>query len=109
MLKDIKRAVGLSEEDDGFDIEMLMYINSIIGVLSQLGLKEADTHPIIDKDLTWEQFFNGRTDLEMIKMYIILRTRMLFDPPTSNAAIESIKSLISDYEWRIVNMDTVRR
>ena len=56
---------------------------------------------ITGPDETWDQFLEGRDDLESAKTYIQLRTRMIFDPPTSSAAIEAIKETIKEYEWRL--------
>lgn len=107
ILEDVKKVIGGSTEDDSFNIDLIIFINSTLWILSQLGLEEADDTPIIDEDTTWDELLGGRKDLEVIKSYIILKVRKQFDPPSSSAAIESMNQLIAEMEWRINNMKTI--
>lgn len=107
ILNDIKKILGISQEDNSFDQDLILYINSTLVILSQIGLSEADVLPIIDQDDTWDDLFNGRTDLEIVKTYIGFKVKKMFDPPTSSAAIESMNQLISEFEWRINNLKII--
>ena len=43
----------------------------------------------------------------MIKSFVILSVRMLFDPPTSGSVAQAIKDQIAECEWRLqVQIDT---
>lgn len=108
LLDDVKKAIGGSPEDDSFNVDLILYINSTLGILSQMGLEEADATPIINESTTWDELLGGRKDLEMVKTYIILKVRKVFDPPASSAAIESLNQLISEFEWRINNNGTIK-
>ena len=55
---------------------------------------------IEDKFAEWQEYTTSK-NLTMIKTYIYLKVRLLFDPPTSTALIESINRTISELEWRI--------
>lgn len=101
ILQDIKQILGVSKDDDSFDTDILLYINATMSILSDLGLKEADNQPIISYDDIWEDFLGDRKDLEFVKSYIGFKTKMMFDPPTSSAAMESYNRLINELEWRI--------
>ena len=37
----------------------------------------------------------------MVKSYVYLKVRLLFDPPASSAVIDAIKQQIAEYEWRL--------
>ena len=39
--------------------------------------------------------------LEMVKTYVQLKVRMLFDPPSSNAVLESFNRTIRELEFRL--------
>lgn len=106
ILSTIKKLLGVSNEDVSFDVDILVYINTTLSTLSQLGLVEADKHPIISPSDIWYDLLGSRTDLEMVKTYIHLSTKMMFDPPPNSAAIEAINRKIAELEWRIANLET---
>lgn len=108
MLDTIKKALGLSLEDNSFDMDIIMYINAAIAILSQLGLQEADAMPVIDSSTEWPDFLGERSDLELVKTYIYFRVKIMFDPPTNTAALDAIKNTIENQEWRIVNLPTIK-
>lgn len=107
ILATIKKAIGIAQEDTSFDIDLLMFINTSLLILSQIGLVEADKFPIVDVDDTWTDLLGGRADLEIVKSYIYLKVKLMFDPPTNSAAVESIKQLINEHEWRISNLKII--
>lgn len=100
ILKTIKPLLGVDVDYDAFDLEITTGINSAIAVLNQIGLGRQGFR-ITGPDETWDNLLEGRDDLEQAKTYIQLRTKMIFDPPTSSAAAEAIKETIKEYEWRL--------
>lgn len=106
ILNSIKKLLGVSKDDESFDFDILVYINAALAQLSQLGLSEVDKHPIVSTTDTWFDLIGDRTDLENVKTYIYLKTKMIFDPPPNSAAIESINRMIAELEWRIANLET---
>ena len=107
VLETIKKVLGIANEDSSFDNDILLYINSALGILYQLGVSEDLTDMIIDQDTSWTEIFGERDDLEIVKTYIGLRVKSMFDPPTNSAAIEALNRIISEFEWRINNMRTI--
>lgn len=101
ILTSVKKIIGISEEDESFDVDLIMHINSIILVLDQLGLESASRFTITDKNATWNDLFSDGEVIEPVKSYIALRVRMIFDPPNSSAVAEAIKNTIAELEWRI--------
>lgn len=101
ILVSIKKLLGIDSEYTHFDTDIIMHINSVLSVLTQLGVGPSEGFVIEDSNALWTDFLSSARDIEMVKSYIYLKVRLLFDPPTSSAAMESAKQLISELEWRI--------
>ena len=65
-----------------------------------MGVGPSEGFMIEDRFAEWQEYTTSK-NLTMIKTYIYLKVRLLFDPPTSTALIESINRTISELEWRI--------
>ena len=97
----IKKLLGIDKDDDYFDVEILAHINTVMLNLSQIGLGDYDAL-ICSEETTWdslnvEHIVNHKT----LETYIHLRVKLIFDPPQSSMVVDSFKSIISEYEWRI--------
>lgn len=105
ILTSIKKMLGIDEEYSRFDTDIIININSVFGVLNQLGVGPDDGFFIRDSTSTWDDFIphltQNNTKFEMIKSYIYLKVKLLFDPPTVGAVMESTNKLISELEWRL--------
>lgn len=101
ILTSIKKLLGIAEEYNHFDQDIIMHINSVFSVLTQLGVGPANGFSITDKDATWNDFIKDDPKLEMIKSYMHQKVRLLFDPPLSSAVMESTNHILSELEWRI--------
>lgn len=100
ILKTIKPLLGVDVDYDAFDLEIITGINSAIMSLNQIGVG-TEGFRITGPDETWNDLLEGRDDLEQAKTYIQLKTKLIFDPPTSSAAIDAIKETLKEYEWRL--------
>lgn len=98
ILTSIKKLLGITESYDHFDSDIIMHINTVLFTLNQLGFSN---FAILDKSQTWSDYLKDSKKLEAVKSYIYLKVRLLFDPPSSSAAVDSIKQLVSEYEWRL--------
>ena len=104
ILQTIKQLLGISEADESFDLNIIILVNSVLNILSQIGLEEANNFQIKGSSETWNELFRDRKDLEIVKTYICFKVKMMFDPPTSSAALEATKRVIDEQEWRIANI-----
>ena len=104
ILQTIKQLLGISEADESFDPNIIILVNSVLNILSQIGLEEANNFQITGSSETWNEFFRDRKDLEIVKTYICFKVKMMFDPPTSSAALEATKRVLDEQEWRIANI-----
>lgn len=99
ILTDIKKLLGIVEEDTSFDTDIMIHINSVISTLTQLGVGSSSGF-VADENSKWTDYLGDTNNLELVKSYIYLRVRMLFDPPT-NSASSSFENQIKELEWRI--------
>lgn len=101
ILTSIKKLLGIAEDDTSFDQDIIMHINSVFGILRQIGAGPINGFSISDDGETWRDYLEDQTDLEFIKTYIYLKVRSVFDPPTAGSAAESMRNMINELEWRI--------
>lgn len=101
ILTSVKKMLGISEEYKHFDKDLIMHINSTLFVLTQLGVGPAEGFSIYDDTVFWEDFLGDATNLELVKSYVYLKVKLLFDPPLSSAAMESANRQIAEFEWRL--------
>lgn len=100
ILTSVKKMLGITEEYTHFDTDIIIHINSVFMILSQLGVGPEGGFTIQDASTTWDEYISG-SKAELVKSYIFLKVRLLFDPPESTAAIEAIKNQINEFEWRL--------
>lgn len=100
ILTSIKKLLNIAEDYEYFDADIIMHINSTLLVLTQLGVGPPNGFIISDKKDIWDDFI-GDANLEMVKSYIYLKVKLLFDPPTSSAAMDAANRMISEFEWRL--------
>lgn len=99
ILTSIKKLLGIQEDYEHFDVDIIMHINTAFMVLTQLGVGPAEGFTIDDKYDVWSDFTTE--NLEAVKTYVYLKVRLVFDPPNSSAVMEAINRQISEYEWRL--------
>lgn len=103
ILTSIKKLLGIDKLDKNFDPDIIMHINSALMILTQLGLGKSDGFFITDETETWNDFLNGDliSKFEGAKTYVYMKVKLIFDPPTSSAAIESMTRMVNEFEWRL--------
>lgn len=102
ILTSVKKMLGISEEYEHFDPEIIMHINSVLMVLTQIGIGPPEGFSIEDETSSWTDFVSDTTKLEAIKTYVYLRVRLIFDSSSlTSAVIESINRTINELEWRL--------
>ena len=100
ILDSIKKLLGIEPEETHFDQEIIMHINSALMCLNQIGVGE-ECVIISSKEDEWDSILGDSTNLESVKLYVYLKVRLIFDPPTSAFVLDSIERQIINLEWRI--------
>lgn len=101
ILLSVKKMLGITEDYVHFDQDIIMHINTVFAILTQLGVGPEEGFSITDEDAVWKDFISESTKLESIKSYMYLKVRLLFDPPASSVIVDAINRSISELEWRI--------
>ena len=101
ILTSIKKLLGITEEYTHFDKDIIMHINSVFMILQQLGVGPAEGFYIEDDTSTWTEYLEDPTQLQMVKSYMGMKVRLLFDPPSNGNITNSMNQLINEFEWRL--------
>jgi hypothetical protein len=101
ILTDIKKLLGINEEDVHFDPDITIHINSALSMLRQIGVGPTTGFSITDKTDMWDDFTEEESLLGNIQTYVYLKVRLIFDPPSSSVIVEAFKERISELEWRL--------
>ena len=101
VLNTIKKLLGIDADDDSFDSDICIGINSAILTLSQLGLEGKEGFIVTDDTQEWSDYLNDNKLLPMVQQYIHLKTKISFDPPQNSFVCENLKQIITELEWRI--------
>lgn len=90
----------MQEDYPHFDNELVLFINSVFGILFQLGVGPKDKQfKITGSDETWDDFLTDG-QIETVKSYVFAKVKLLFDPPSSSSVLSSYQDLIKEFEWR---------
>lgn len=101
ILTDIKKLIGIDEDDTEFDTDIIIAINSVIEVLREIGIGPESGLMITDKTTKWSALLGDDVRLNTVKTFMYLKVRQIFDPPKTSAAAEAANSLIKEFEWRL--------
>lgn len=101
ILISVKKLLGITEEYDHFDADLIMHINSVFLILTQLGVGPKEGFIIEDEWAEWTDFIEDPTQLQAVKSYVGLKVKLLFDPPLSSSVLEANNRMISELEWRL--------
>lgn len=100
ILTSIKKQLGIQEDYEHFDPDIIMCINTAFMTLTQLGVGPKGGFIITDDSATWSDFIPEESNLEGVKTYIYLKAKLMFDTPSASV-LEAMKSMITELEWRI--------
>lgn len=100
ILTSIKKLLGIDEEYEHFDKDIVIHINSAFMILTQLGVGPKEGFKIHSKEETWEQY-EGIDDLQGVIDYVYMKTRIIFDPPANSFTVASLEREIKEMEWRL--------
>jgi hypothetical protein len=101
ILTSTKKILGIAEDYTEFDLDIITHINASFGVLNQLGLGEESGFFIDDASSVWTDYIGQSPVLSLIRTYVFLKVRFLFDPPATSFLITAVEEQINQHEWRI--------
>lgn len=101
ILTSIKKLLGITAEYTQFDTDLIIHINSVFSILTQLGVGPSTGFSIHDEYSIWTDFLPEDPRLEMVKTYVYLKVRLMFDPPDRSAVADAMKRQIDELEFRL--------
>lgn len=81
ILDSTKKLLGLGSDYTAFDLDIITHINSVFNTLQQLGVGPAEGFMIEDNTSVWGDFLGSNTLLNCVRSYMVMRVRLMFDPP----------------------------
>lgn len=99
ILSSVKKRLGIAQDYDAYDEDLIFLINADFAVLHQLGMTDT-LFKIEDAGACWDDFREDGPALEFAKEYIYLDCRITFDPPDSSFVLEALKNKKAEMEWR---------
>lgn len=102
ILNEIKRMLGLIDPTyTVFDTDITVAINTAIGILNQIGIG-VEGFFLTNERQTWKDLL-GEDNLgfQMIKEYIYMKTKTIFDPPTASFVLDSYNNILNSLEYRL--------
>lgn len=101
ILSTTKDLLGIPAEVEDFDSQLTVNINGAIAIVNELGV--ITYIKIIDADSELEDLISDEDLHELLQMYIYMKVRLNFDPPSVASVLQSLENTIKEYEWRLNN------
>lgn len=99
ILGSVKKNLNIPQEVEAFDSDILFHLNSVFAKLNQIGFGPDDGFYIEDESATWDDYYTG-PNLNLVKSYVFLEVRLLFDPPAASV-LSSMEKTRDEYVWRL--------
>lgn len=101
ILNSIKKLIGPSAVYNNFDTDLIIHINSVFTILHQLGVGPSEGYRITSEHNTWDEFIPDDIQIELVKTYVYLKVKLIFDPPDRAAVLEAMNNTIIECECRL--------
>lgn len=102
ILSDIKSMLSI-EYGDSFDKEILLFINSAVMEVYQLGCCTYQNE--VTEDTTWGDILSTddmKMSVSFVKKYIYIRTKLSFDPPTGGFYTTALEKELDELKYRLI-------
>lgn len=101
ILLSVKKLLGIQSAYTVFDPDIIIGINTSLMFLNQIGVGPTMTFSISDENQTWKDFIENKKNLEAIKSFVYLKTRLYFDPPANSFLVTAIENQLKELEYRL--------
>lgn len=99
ILDSVKKSIGLQPDYTEFDSDLILLINGNLMTLTQNGVGK-EGFRISGRSEMWSDFFGDYPDVELAKTFVYLKTRVIFDPPTTSAVLDAYNNEAKECLWR---------
>lgn len=101
ILDDVKKLLNLPVDDESFDSELIVLINSAFGTLHQLGVGPLEEFEIADKSTKWSAFIADTKHIQSVKSAVWIDVKLVFDPPPTSFGILNYEKRLEQLQWRL--------
>lgn len=101
ILTSIKKLLGITEDYEVFDADIIIHMNTAFTTLTQLGVGPSEGFMVTDKSDEWSDFTEDQIALNSVKTYVYIKTRLVFDPPGTSFAIDALNATAKELEFRL--------
>lgn len=93
---------GIDPENKDFDDQLILYVNSMFRILYRIGVGIKGFR-ISDRTSVWSDFLEGQEDVvkDIVPLYVALKVKYFWDPPTTGAATTALKEMIDELEFTL--------
>lgn len=104
ILKSTKKILGLNDAYDDFDLDVITQINTCFNSLRILGIGPPAGFMIEDETSEWHDFIEdeGDTNLNSVKTYVYLKSRLFFDAPGTPHHLTALKEQVTELEYTLL-------
>lgn len=96
-----KKILGIAAEYTAFDPDIITHINSTFSIVNQLGVISDPGFTIEDESEAWSDLKLPQNQLNLLRTYVFLKVRVLFDPPSTSFLLDAMNKQIEEYEYRL--------
>lgn len=103
ILDSVKLALdGIDPENTDFDDQLILQINGILRILYRLGVGTKGFR-ITDRTQAWSDFLGDQENdiRDMVPLYVGLKIKYYWDPPTTGASTNALKEMIDELEFTL--------
>lgn len=101
ILNTVKKMCGLDEDYTPFDEDIKVHINAAFATLANLGVGPEEGYYIEGPENTWTEFTTDKVILGLLRSYLFMYVKRLFDPSNSSFVDKAYESKCQELEWRI--------
>lgn len=102
ILTSIKKLLGIEDGYTHFDSDIIIFINSALMTLTQLGVGPTEGFLIYGAEEKWVDFLGENLAMLIgVQTYVFNKVRLVFDPPTNSFVVDVIERQNKEFEWRL--------
>lgn len=101
ILTETKKVIGLAEDYTAFDVDLILFINAALSTAEQAGAGLTDVISIENAETTWEELDLDTKNLSLLKNFVYLKAKLMFDPPPTSFAITAMETQIEEQAYRM--------
>lgn len=101
ILNTTKKILNVPIEMNDYDLDIITHINTTFSILAQMGVGPAQSLYISDASTPWSSFIAGNVDMNMVRTYMALKVRSVFDLLPTSFQGDATKEVINELEWRL--------